>query len=83
MPKESGRTATSLSLTTGGITLIGVLLSLGLTVGFGITGEWWIRVLAGVITTVGLVVLVKVLTASGRGPLARAANWIIGTSDEG
>ncbi len=81
MPESSGRTDTSLSLTMGGITLIGVLLSLGVTVAFGITGEWWVRALAGVSTTAVLAILVKVSTASGRGPLARAANWIIGKPD--
>lgn len=69
----------SLSLTTGGITLLGVLLSVGVTVAFGITADWWVRVLAGVGTTVVLVGVVKAATASGRGPLARVAHWIIGS----
>jgi hypothetical protein len=73
------RSSTSITLTTGGITLLGVLLSVGVSVGFGVKGPWWIRVLAGVGTTVALVVIVKLGTASGRGPLARAANWIIGS----
>jgi hypothetical protein len=71
------RTQTSLTLTTGGITLLGVLLSVGVSVGFGVQGAWWVRVLAGVVTVVGLVVAVKVGTGAGRGPLARAANWVI------
>jgi hypothetical protein len=73
------RSSTSLNLTTGGITLLGVLLSVGVSVAFGVKGPWWIRVLAGVGTTAALVVLVKLGTASGRGPLARVANWIIGS----
>ncbi|CAA9496509.1 MAG: hypothetical protein AVDCRST_MAG69-1643 [uncultured Solirubrobacteraceae bacterium] len=77
--KPSG---TSLSLTTGGITLLGVLLSVGVTVAFGIKAEWWIRAIAGLSTTVGLIVVVKVTTAAGRGPLARVANWIIGSPGE-
>lgn len=73
------RDSTSLTLTTGGITLIGVLVSVGVTVGFGVKGEWWVRVLAGLATTVALILLVKFGTSSGRGPLARAANWVIGS----
>lgn len=73
--------STSLSLTTGGITLLSVLLSVGATVGFGIKEEWWIRVLAGVGTTLVLAVGVKLGTRAGRGPLARLAGWMIGTDD--
>lgn len=71
------RTTTSLTLTTGGITLLGVLLSVGVTVGLGIGGPVWARILAGGATTVALVALVKVGTSAGRGPLARVANWVI------
>lgn len=78
----SGSTSKSLTLTTGGITLLGVLLSVGVSVGFGIKGEWWIRVLAGVATTLVLIVIVKLGTSAGRGPLARAARWAIGSGDE-
>lgn len=70
-----------MTLTTGGITLLSVLLSVGFTVGFGVSGPWWARVLAGLATTVILVLVVKVGTASGRGPLARVAAWVIGRSD--
>lgn len=77
------RSSTSLTLTTGGITLLGVLLSVGVSVGFGVEGPWWLRVLAGVGTTAVLIVAVKVGTSSGRGPLARAANWIIGPDRSG
>lgn len=74
----SDRSSRSLNLTTGGLTLLGVLLSIGVTVGFGVKGELWIRVLAGVATTVALVLVVKLGTAAGRGPIARLANWVIG-----
>lgn len=70
----------SLNLTTGGITLLGVLVSVGLTVAFGLTGAWWTRALAGAGTTVFLVLVVKLGTRSGRGPVARLANWVIGSS---
>lgn len=83
MTDSSKPSGTSLSLTTGGITLLGVLLSVGVTVAFGITAEWWVRALAGIGTTVVLVVIVKAATASGRGPLARIAHWIIGSPGEG
>jgi hypothetical protein len=76
---SGGRSSTALTLTTGGITLLGVLLSVGVTVGFGVKGPWWLRVLAGLGTVAVLVGVVKLGTASGRGPLARAANWIIGS----
>jgi hypothetical protein len=79
-PRED-RTSRTLSLTTGGITLLGVLLSIGVTVGFGITASWWVRLLAGAATTLALAVIVKLGTSSGRGPLARLANWMIGSGE--
>lgn len=82
MSQSGERSGRSLALTTGGITLLGVVLSIGVTVGFGVKEDWWIRVLAGVATTVLLAVIVKLGTSAGRGPLARLANWMIGGSDE-
>ncbi len=73
------RTSRTLTLTTGGITLLGVLSSIGVTVAFGIDAAWWVRVLAGVATTLALSVIVKLGSSAGRGPLARMANWMIGT----
>lgn len=81
MPEAQQRSSRSLSLTTGGITLLGVLLSIGTTVGMGLSGPWWVRVLAGVGTTLLLAVVVKLGTRAGRGPLARLANWIIGSAE--
>ena len=72
------RTSRSLSLTTGGITLLGVLLSIGVTVGFGVEGPWWMKILVGAGVTAVLTVAFKVGTAAGRGPIARLANWVIG-----
>ncbi len=74
---------TSLNLPTGGITLLGVLVSVGTTVGLGVNQDWWIRVLAGVGTTLVLVVIVTLGTGVGRGPLARLANWVIGSPPGG
>ena len=53
------RTSRTLSLTTGGITLLGVLLSIGVTVGMGLDAPWWVRVLVGLATTLVLSVIVK------------------------
>ncbi|HEV2774442.1 MAG TPA: hypothetical protein VGV90_02515 [Solirubrobacteraceae bacterium] len=75
------RTSRTLSLTTGGITLLGVLLSIGVTVGMGLDAAWWARVLAGLATTMVLGVIVKVGSSAGRGPLARLADWMIGAAD--
>ena len=75
------RTSRTLSLTTGGITLLGVLLSIGVTVGMGLDAPWWVRVLAGLATTLVLSVIVKLGSSAGRGPLARMADWMIGTGD--
>ncbi len=81
MSEKGGR---SLSLTTGGITLLSVVLSIGTTVGFGVSGPWWVRVLAGVVTTLVLTLTIKFGTAAGRGPIARLAGWVIGApGDDG
>ncbi len=72
------RSSRSLNLTTGGLTLLGVLLSIGVTVGFGVSGSVWLRASAGLATTLALVAIVKLGTSSGRGPIARMANWVIG-----
>lgn len=76
-------TSTTLTLTTGGITLLGVLLSVGVSVGFGIGGAWWVRVMAGLATTVVLILVVKFGTSAGQGPLAKIARWTIGSGDAG
>ncbi len=75
---DDDRTSRSLNLTTGGLTLLGVMLSIGITVGIGISAAWWIRVIAGIATTAILIAVVKLGTSSGRGPVARLANWVIG-----
>jgi hypothetical protein len=80
MASESS--STTLTLTTGGITLLGVLLSVGVSVGFGVGGSWWIRVAAGLATTLLLILVVKFGTSAGRGPLAKIARWTIGSSGD-
>lgn len=71
-------TSTALALKGTGITLLGVLAGIGVTVAFGIETTWWIRVLVGAAVTVALGVLVKLASGSRRGPLARLANWMLG-----
>jgi hypothetical protein len=75
---SGGRSPEDITLTATGITLLGVLLSVGATVGFGIGGEWWIRLLAGIATSSLLVLVAAWSTSTGRGVVARLANWIIG-----
>jgi len=75
---DQERTQRSLSLTTGGLTLMGVILSIGFTVGFGVSGPVWLRLLSGLGAVAALVAVVKLGTAAGRGPIARLANWVIG-----
>ena len=59
-----------------GVTLIGVLASIGVTVGFGIAGPWWLRAAAGAATSVVLIALVGVL--GRRTPLlTRFADWLM------
>lgn len=69
--ETSGTTLTSL-----GIMLLGVLVSIGLTVGFGVTAAWWVRVVAGVAAVTVLAVSIELGTASQSGLLARLSAWI-------
>ncbi len=69
----------ALTLQAAGITLLGVLVSIGVTVGFGLTAAWWVRLLAGAGTTVAMAVLIAVL-GTRTSLLARLANWITGRS---
>ena len=78
MAPHDERTSRSLNLTTGGITLLGVLLSIGVTLGAAVSGPLWLRISAGLATTIAITVVVKVGTNAGRGPLARLADWVIG-----
>ncbi len=75
---EGDQTSTSVTLTAAGVTLLGVLVSIGFTVGFGLKTDTWLRVAAGAGSTLALLAVVKLATSAGRGPLARLANWTIG-----
>ena len=81
--RSEGRSSTAVTLTAAGVTLLGVLVSIGVTVGLGVSGPWWLRAGAGVASTVVLVAVVKLTTRKGRGPLARLANWTIGAPRDG
>jgi len=72
-----GRSSASITLTAAGVTLLGVLLSIGVTVGLSTSGGLVLRLGLGAGSTVALVVLVKLTTRTGHGPLARLANWTI------
>lgn len=53
------------------------MLSIGVTVGLGVHGPWWKRLLSGIATVVALLALVGWLARPGRGPLARLARWLM------
>ena len=74
---ESGgmERSTRLTLEAAGITLIGVIISIGLTVGFGLKTDLWTRVGVGAGTADVLLLVVK-LSCSERAALGRAAHWI-------
>ena len=57
------------------MTLIGVLLSIGVAVGFGLSGPVWVRVLAGLTTSVSLALSVRLLSRRA-GLLRRFARWL-------
>lgn len=69
---RSGR----LTLQATGVTLLGVILSISLTIAFGIKTAIWIKVLAGFATAVLLVAVVK-LSSHESAALRRAADWLL------
>lgn len=83
-PESSqSRTQTSVTLTGTGVTLLGVLLSIGVTVAGALSGPWWLRIAIGAACTASLTLLVKLTSRTGRGPLARLANWAISAPRDG
>ena len=77
MSAMNGEDEPALTRQSVGLTLVGVLVGIGATVGFGISGPWWVRLGAGAATIVGLVLLVGLAGRRTR-LLARLANWITG-----
>jgi hypothetical protein len=59
-----------------GLTLLGVILSVAVTVGFSLPGAWWVGLLGGIGTVVVLILVVRLGSTPGRGPLARLAAWM-------
>jgi hypothetical protein len=72
--------STRLTLEAAGITLIGVILSISLTVAFGLELAVWLKVAAGIFTAVALTAAVKLSAAQGAA-LRRLANWITRAGD--
>ena len=73
-PDDSAR---SLELESLGLTLLGIMLSIGVTVALGVHGPWWKRLSSGIATVLVLLTLVGWLARPGRGPLARLARWLM------
>lgn len=66
----------AMQLQSAGLTLLGVILSVGMTVGFGVKAVWWVKVLAGAATVVALVLVARFGSTPGHGPIARSAAWV-------
>jgi hypothetical protein len=58
------------------LALLGVLLSIGLTVGFGVPGPWCVGVASGVMAT--LVAAVALRSRRVQRWLARLMHWVLG-----
>lgn len=58
-----------------GITLIGIVITLSVTVALAIHGVWWAKVLGGVATAVAFTALVKAGHHWG-GLMKRLADWL-------
>lgn len=66
-----------------GVTILGVILSVATTVTFGLPGPWWVRLVIGVAVAAALIAVVKLgTTEGGHGPIARAADWLTGESED-
>lgn len=57
------------------LALLGVLLSIGLTVGFGVPGPWWVGVASGVLAT--LVAAGALRSRRVQRWLARLMRWVL------
>jgi hypothetical protein len=68
---------TELQLQAAALTLLSVILSIGVTVAFGVTGPWWLRTAVGTAVSVGLVAIVA-FAARHTPLLRRLARWATG-----
>ncbi len=68
-----------LALQAAAITLLAVLLSIGVTVAFGVSASWSIRLAAGIAPTVGLAVAIWLL-GTRTSMLVCVTDWITGRS---
>jgi hypothetical protein len=58
-----------------GLTLIGVLVNIGVTVGLAVSGAWYVSVGTGIAAPVVLVVVLK-LSHHHIGAMKRLADWL-------
>jgi hypothetical protein len=54
------------------LAVLGIIVPIGLTVGFGVSGPWWVRVAAGV----GSVLIFGGLIRVGRQPVMVTMHWL-------
>lgn len=77
----SGTTGEARALRAIGVTLLGVVVSVAVSVGFGMSGPWWLRLSAGILSAVLLLAAIKAGTEQGsKGHVARVADWVTGGS---
>ena len=77
-PDQSRRTLRAM-----GVTILGVVLSISVTVGLSLAAPWWHRLAAGAIVAAVLLTVIKLGTASGEeGLISRAADWVTGPRDQ-
>lgn len=69
---------TAITLQASALTLLGVILSIAISLALGLPGPWWFRVGTGALVAIVLITGIKILSGSRRGPLTRIANWVLG-----
>jgi hypothetical protein len=76
---ERNITSRTMHLESAGLTLIGIMLSIAVTVALGVHGRWWTRVVSGLGTIALLLVFFGYVARPGKGPLTRLARWLTRT----
>lgn len=74
---KSGSPSEAIASESTGLTLLSVVLTAGLTVALGVEANAWLRACLGVATMILLLVVIKLGTRTGRGPLSRLARWAV------